>query len=325
MKFPAHWKNYFSLNLLLFLCTGSTLLLSATTAHALHLDTYKINDTTYALIGELGPRTYENHGLNNTVGFVITRNGVVLIDSGASPMGAEEITKRVAAVTGKAIKWVINTGSQDHRWLGNSYFKARGAEIIALKKSVTTQKKFVDDHVSNLQSTLKDRAKGITPQYATKVIDSNHAKLNLGGTQIEIIWFGDSHFPGDAVVWIPEQKIVFTGDMVYVDRMLGILPYSDVISWQQAFHKMAQLKPEWVVPGHGNVYPLSKVQAETGDYLDFLVNGVKKAQEDWLELDDTVNLLSTKESAAPFAHLKNFDSWHRTNINRTFLALESAE
>ncbi|MCW8826860.1 MAG: MBL fold metallo-hydrolase [Gammaproteobacteria bacterium] len=294
-------------------------------AHAINLKTHKIDATAYALVGELGPRTYENHGLNNTVGFVITPQGVVLIDSGASPMGAAEIAKRVAAVTDKPIKWVINTGSQDHRWLGNSYFKKHGAEIIALKKTVVTQQRFADDHISGLQNTLKDRAKGITPEFASRSIDSDHAQLNLGGTPFEIFWFGDTHFPGDAVVWLPKQRIAFTGDMVYLDRMLGILPYSNVISWQQAFHKMEQLEPKWIVPGHGDVAPLSKVQAETGNYLDFLISGVKRAQEDWLEIDDTVNLLSETESAAPFAHLQNFDSWHRTNINRTFLTLESAE
>ncbi|MDH3355073.1 MAG: MBL fold metallo-hydrolase [Chromatiales bacterium] len=303
----------------------SASLLTLKDSQALNLKTHKISNTVYALVGELGPRTYENNGLNNTMGFVITGNGVVLIDSGASPIGAAEISKRVAAVTSQPIKWVINTGSQDHRWLGNSYFRQHGAEIIALKKTVTTEKKFVDDHIRGLRNTLKERADGIVPQYATNELDTNHAKLTLGGVKFEIIWFGNSHFPGDSVVWLPAQKIVFTGDMVYLDRMLGILPYSNVLSWQKSFHKMEQLNPKWVVPGHGNVYPLATAQAETGNYLDFLVNGVRKAQADWLELDDTVNLLSEKKRVAPFVHLKNFDSWHRTNINRTYLTLESVE
>jgi glyoxylase-like metal-dependent hydrolase (beta-lactamase superfamily II) len=318
MKLPIAQRK-----MLLSLSVGWMLLLTNASTDALELKTQQIDKQSYALVGELGPRTYENHGLNNTVGFVVTGDGVVLIDSGASPLGAAEIAKRVALVTDQPIKWVINSGSQDHRWLGNSYFQQRGAEIIALKKTVETQQKFADDHLLGLQNTLKERAEGITVQHATRVLDTIHAKLQLGGSQFEIIWFGDSHFPGDAVIWLPAQKVVFTGDMVYLDRMLGILPHSNVASWQQAFHKMAQLKPEWVVPGHGNVAPLSKAQAETGDYLDLLVSGVKKAQQDWLEIDDTVNLLSEGESATPFQHLQNFDSWHRTNINRTYLQLEA--
>lgn len=320
MKFQVLPRKSFALLFILPAC-----LLMMKNAHALNLKTHRISETAYALIGELGPRTYDNLGLNNTLGFVITQSGVVLIDSGSSPQGGKEISRRVAQVTDKPIKWIINTGSQDHRWLGNDYFQQQGAEIIALKRTVMTQQKYADDHVSGLKNVLKDRGKDIRARHASQIIDSDHAKFKLDETTFEIFYFGDSHFPGDAVVWLPAQKIVFTGDMVYVDRMLGVLPYSNSVSWQQAFQQMTQLKPRWVVPGHGNVYPLSKAQAETGDYLNFLVNGIKKAQEDWLEIDDTVNLLSEKENAAPFSHLRNFDSWHRTNINRTYLLLESAE
>lgn len=320
MKFPAIKINMFKLLLIL-----PAYLFITNSAYALNLDTHKISDNVYALIGETGPRTYDNLGLNNTLGFVITQSGVVLIDSGSSPQGGREITKRVAQVTDKPIKWVLNTGSQDHRWLGNDFFKQQGAEIIALSKTVSTQRERADDQVAGLQKILKERGKDIKPQHASRVFDSNHAKFKLGGVNFEIIYLGDTHFPGDAVVWMPKQQIVFTGDMVYVDRMLGILPYSNVVTWQQAFHKMEKLNPQWVVPGHGKVYPLSKAQAETGNYLDFLVNGVKKAQEDWQEIDDTVNLLSEKKMAAPFSHLQNFEFWHRVNINRTFLQLESAD
>jgi len=320
MKFQALLRKTF---VLLFLLP--IYLLMVKDAHALTLKTHKITDTSYALVGELGPRTYDNLGLNNTLAFVITQSGVALIDSGSSPQAGKEISKRVAQVTDKPIKWVINTGSQDHRWLGNDYFQQQGAEIIALKRTVITQQKYADDHVNGLKNVLKDQGEDIKAHHASRVIDSDHAKFKLDETAFEIIYFGDTHFPGDAVVWLPAQEIVFTGDMVYVDRMLGILPYSNTISWQLAFQKMTQLKPKWVVPGHGNVYPLSRAQAETGDYLGFLVNGIKKAQEDWLEIDDTVNLLSEKERAAPFSHLRNFDPWHRTNINRTYLLLESAE
>ena len=320
MKFQVPPRKTFALLLILPVC-----LLVMKSANALNLKTHKISETAYALVGELGPRSYDNLALNNTMGFVITKSGVVLIDSGSSPQAGKEISMRVAQVTDRPIRWVINTGSQDHRWLGNDYFQQRGAEIIALKKTVLTQQRYADDHVRGLQNVLKDRAEGLQPRHASRVIDGDHAKFKLDGTTFEIFYFGDSHFPGDAVVWLPEQEIVFTGDMVYVDRMLGILPYSNTVTWQRAFKQMAQLKPKWVVPGHGNVYPLSKAQAETGDYLDFLVNGIKKAQEDWLELDETVDLLSEKGHAAPFSHLRNFDSWHRTNINRTYLILEAAK
>ncbi len=290
---------------------------------AFELQTVKVTDDVYALIGETGPRTYENHALNNNVGFIVADNGVILVDSGASPSGAKLIQQRISTVTDKPVKWVINTGSQDHRWLGNSYFKQQGAEIIALSSTVEEQKKHIETHLERLKNTIRERANDVQPLQATRVLEDVNNKLILGGKSIELNFPGDSHFPGDGIVWLPEEQVVFAGDLVYVDRILGIQSYSPVVSWSQAFNKMVQLQPQHIIPGHGSVSDLNKVQQQTGDYLVFLISGVSKALEDWLELDDTVDLLA--ESAGQFKQLQNFDSWHKLNINRTYLQLEAVQ
>ena len=94
-------------NLVLLIAT----LLFITNVSAETLRIEKINQSSYALIGEIGGRTYENQALNANYGAIVTNDGVVLIDSGASEKGAEFINKEVQKVTGKKIRWVINTGS----------------------------------------------------------------------------------------------------------------------------------------------------------------------------------------------------------------------
>ncbi len=93
----------------------------------------KVVDNVYALIGPLGQRSADNDGLNANFGFVVTPTGVILIDSGASRLGAEKIAAAIGKVTKQPVRWVVNTGSQDHRWLGNDYFASKGAEVIALR------------------------------------------------------------------------------------------------------------------------------------------------------------------------------------------------
>ncbi|MBT7308149.1 MAG: MBL fold metallo-hydrolase, partial [Gammaproteobacteria bacterium] len=66
-----------------------------------------VTDQVYAIVGEIGPRRAENHGLNNTLGFVVTRSGVVLIGSGATPAGAQLIEEAVAQVTEQPIQLVV--------------------------------------------------------------------------------------------------------------------------------------------------------------------------------------------------------------------------
>ncbi|MHB9086177.1 MAG: MBL fold metallo-hydrolase, partial [Thiobacillus sp.] len=64
---------------------------------------------------------------------------MILIDSGVSLLGAKKIEAAIARVTKQPVRWVVNTGSQDHRWLGNDYFSRKGAEVIALARTAATQ------------------------------------------------------------------------------------------------------------------------------------------------------------------------------------------
>ncbi|MES9855172.1 MAG: MBL fold metallo-hydrolase [Sedimenticola sp.] len=296
------------------------LLPAVVAAAPFELRVQQVTDDVYALVGDTGPRTYDNHALNNTLGFVITPEGVVLVDSGATPGGAQLIEQAIAGVTPLPVRWVINTGMQDHKWMGNSYFAAKGAEIFALRRTVDGQEALVDSHIARLNRVLKERAASVTPVYASRIVDGDRRAIKLGGKQFELIWLGDSHFPGDAVVWMPEQRLVFTGDLVYVDRMLGIQQVTSVKAWQGSFNALKALEPLHVVPGHGAACDLAKAQRETGDYLDWLVAEVGTAIEEWQELSETVDNLS---DAPRFKHLENYGSWHRININRTYLQLEA--
>jgi glyoxylase-like metal-dependent hydrolase (beta-lactamase superfamily II) len=278
-----------------------------------------VGEGVYAIIGPTDGRTYENHALNNNLGFVVTAEGVVLIDSGASAQGAQLIEAAVRAVTDQPVRWVINTGSQDHRWLGNDYFRRQGAQLIALTRTVATQRQFADPHLASLKPVLQERLDGTLPAYAEPASDGERLELTLGGVPLVLLFPGNGHFPGDAIVWLPVQRVLFSGDLIYVDRMLGVHPWTDVQSWREAFRQAGALQPTVVVPGHGAVCDLDKARRETGDYLDWLVGQVSAALASWEELDTVVERLS---DAPQFAHLQHFDSWHRTNVNRTYLQLE---
>jgi glyoxylase-like metal-dependent hydrolase (beta-lactamase superfamily II) len=105
--------------------------LPALSSSALEVRFQPVADDVYAYIGDTGPRTIENEALNANIGLVVTPAGAVLIDSGATFQSARKIDEAVRKVTQQPVRWVINTGGQDHRWLGNGYFQAQGAEIIA--------------------------------------------------------------------------------------------------------------------------------------------------------------------------------------------------
>lgn len=280
----------------------------------------KLDKNTYALIGSIGARTYENYGLNANYGVIDTPDGAILIDSGASPQGAALLEKEVKSLTGKNVRWVINTGSQDHRWLGNDYFAKRGAEIIALKRTVTTQTSLGMEQITSIKTILKERADGVAPFTSPKDLETDFAKFNLGGINLEIRYLNHAHFDGDAIVYLPSSGILFSGDHIYTDRLLGILPQSDATKWLDAFNQIQAIKPKMIVPGHGSVTNLKIAKAQTGDYLAFIVTGIKKYAEDMAGVENAVKGLS---NAPQFEKLANFNELHKANISRAYLRLES--
>ncbi len=279
----------------------------------------QVAENVYAIVGPLGQRSADNDGLNANFGFIVNGSGVILIDSGASASGAEKLAKAIKTVTDKPVRWVINTGSQDHRWLGNAYFAAQGAEIIALARTAATQSQYAEQHMAGLKNFLGERLAGTTPMPAPKPIQRESVALELGGETL-VLNYTDAHFPGDAWVWLPKRGIVFTGDLVYVDRLLGVLPWSSVKNGQKAFHGLAALNPKVVVPGHGRVCDLAKAKADTGDYYDFLAEKIGAAAKDMEPMDATLN----KYADLPqFKHLENYEGLHRANMNRAFTEYEA--
>ena len=279
----------------------------------------KVADNVYAIVGPLGQRSVDNDGLNANFGFVVTPKGVILIDSGASLLGAKKIEAAIARVTKQPVRWVINTGSQDHRWLGNDYFSGRGAEVIALARTAATQAEYGAQHMQGLERFLGERMQGTQPLPAPKTLAGETATLELGGETLELA-YTDAHFPGDARVWLPKQRVVFSGDLIYVDRLLGVLPWSSVQNGQQAFNALAALKPARIVPGHGRVCDLAQAQRETGDYYDFLAGKVGAAAREMEPMDATLDRYA---DLPEFRHLENYADLHRANMNRAFVEFEA--
>lgn len=307
-------KNRVFLLLVVGLC-----FLSINKAYAMDFSFKKISESVYAYIGPTTNRTPENLGLNNNIGLVLTAEGAVLIDSGAGIPSAQALEKSIKKVTDLPIVAVINTGSQDHRWLGNGYFIDKGAKVFALEKTVATQKEQAAGLVIKMTkvSPIFASTKAMT---ATDVLEGDNAVLDIGGVKFHVKHFGNAHFPGDAVVWLPKEQVLFSGDLIYIDRMLGVHPFSNVATWQKAFHKAkAELKAKVIVPGHGQLTDWQTATKDTGNYLDKLVNVMSVAAEDMLGVDQAV---ADNKDWPEFKHLRHYDSWHKTILSRTYLQFE---
>ena len=278
-----------------------------------------VADKVYAIVGPLGQRSQANAGLNANYGFVVTDQGVILIDSGASAHSAAMLEKAIKAVTPQPVRWVLNTGSQDHRWLGNDYFARKGAQVHSLAATVKTQQASAEQQITGMRRFVSDQMTGTQPRFADVVHRSNDVAINLGG--IEIQWMDtNAHYPGDTMIYLPKSSVVFTGDLVYVDRLLGVLPQSNIRKADQAFERLRKINPSHVVPGHGRVTNMAQAQKETGDYYRYLIANIGSAARNMDPMSETLDKFSSPEK---FKNLQNFEELHRGNMNRVFVDFEA--
>lgn len=281
------------------------------------LKTHQIAENVYALVGPLTNRDTGNLGNNANFGVVVTDEGVVLIDSGGTYQGAQMIDAAIREITEKPVTLVINSGGQDHRWLGNGYFKAQGARIIAHEKAVADQRARSRDQLIALARLVgPEGTKGTEPVYADETFSEDRT-LIVGKTRLEIRHAGHAHTPGDSFVWLPDQKIVFSGDIIYMDRMMSIGPQSAHRSWITAFEAVAALEPAVVVAGHGDPADLAKAKAESYDYLTFVRRAVVEFIEQGKGLEEIRDI-----DQSQFSYLANYEILSGRNAQRVYEELE---
>lgn len=282
-----------------------------------HLKLQEVTKDVYAIVGELGNRTPENHGNNATFGFVVTSEGVVLIDSGGTRRGAEAIAAVIRTVTDKPVVRVINTGGQDHRWLGNDYFKQKGAEIFASEATVKDQKARVNDQFFVLGNLVGEKAVKSTKAVYADTTFENAVAIKVGDTVFEIHHAGQAHTPGDSFVWLPQKSVMFSGDIVYVERMLGVMDHSNSKSWIGAYEAMVAFKPKHIVPGHGHPTDLQGANKDTYDYLTFL----RQAVADFMEEGGDITDISSIDQSR-FSYLQNADTLAGRNAQQVYMEME---
>ena len=276
----------------------------------------KVAEGTYALIGPFGQRSPENLGNNATFGLVVTSEGAILIDAGGSYKGAEALDAAIRTVTDQPVRFVINTGGQDHRWFGNDYWMQKGAVIIAIGATVIDQSERASMQETMMSTLLGAAYRGTRPTYTTPAF-TKETTLNLGGRSLLIRNPAPAHTPGDSFVWVPDVQTVFTGDIVFVGRMLGVLDVSSSSGWLEAFDAIAALKPAHVVPGHGPATDLATATRDTRDYLQNLRDAMRAHIDNG---GDIYGVGQIDQSA--FSYLQDFDMLAGRNAQEVFSQME---
>jgi glyoxylase-like metal-dependent hydrolase (beta-lactamase superfamily II) len=201
----------------------------------------KLSDNAYAYTAEGDPNT----------GIIIGDDAVLVADTQATPVMAQDVIRRIREVTDKPIKYVLLTHYHAVRVLGASGYKPE--HIIA---SQDTYDLIIERGEADMKSEIErfprlfqavESIPGLTwPTIAFK----GEMTLWLGKLEVKIMQLGRGHTKGDTVAWLPQQKILFSGDLVE----FGATPYAGDAyfqDWPHTLDAIAALNPEKLVPGRG--------------------------------------------------------------------------
>ncbi|WP_255532572.1 MBL fold metallo-hydrolase [Polynucleobacter sp. UK-Kesae-W10] len=212
-----------------------------------------------------------NQNFISNAGFVVTPGGVVVVDALGSPILAQKLIAEIKKVTNqKVVAVIVSHYHADHVY-GLQEFKKIGATIYAQGEgrnylsSETAKQRLIASRID-----FSPWVNANTKLISADVWIDQKTKLTIGGIDFYITRVGPAHAPEDLMVYVPSEKVLFAGDLVFRGR-IPFVGNADSKGWLHALDEIEQLKPNIVIPGHGaySVNPAEDI-AFTRSYLKYL-------------------------------------------------------
>lgn len=271
----------------------------------------------WSAIGATAPPGYENAGHNNNLSFIVTGDGVVVVNAGANARLAAALHDEIKAITDQPVKLVINENGQGHAMLGNNYWIEQGVEVLA---HVDAAEIFEEENgalFANMKRYAQENWEGTDPMGPTRTFEDKEV-IEMGRFTIEVLHLGPAHSPGDTQVWIPAEGLMIAGDMAFHNRIPPI--FADtctscwIETWETAF---APLNATYVIPGHGYPTNMAQVQDHTIGYLKHLRQKVGEHLENVGTLEDAYYV-----DQSAYAHHDTFEELATKNAGQVFSEME---
>jgi glyoxylase-like metal-dependent hydrolase (beta-lactamase superfamily II) len=270
----------------------------------------------YAVLGDTGRGS---EGRPNA-GFIVTEDGVVVIDALASPRDGQQLVATIHAVTRQPIKWLVLTHHHPDHHFGAIVFRKLGAQVIAHPDRSSLASAGGED------ALLADwvRVVGLDAMRGFEFADvpdrpvTTADTLRLGGRTVVISHPGAAHSAGDLTVWLPRERVLFAGDLLVED---GVSMVVDGSSSQllRALEGIDSLNARTLVPGHGAIPLHSKeLVARTRGYILGLRRDMKTAIEQGRPMGRALASLPPADQTRPVS----LNSRRRRNAVRVYLEEE---
>ena len=262
----------------------------------------KLADGVYGFIGK--------EGATNS-GFIVTDEGVVVIDTQGPKDLSILLKQKIQEVTEKPIIYVVNTHYHGDHTFGNQYFK-EAREIISHEN---TKKNLIEkdsQHREQFRKFFGENAlEGFELTLPTKTFKDT-LTLRAGGKIMELAYLGSGHTDGDIIVYLPIERIMFGGDLFYKDR-LSWLGDSYASEWIETLDKLKHFDAVIHVPGHGDIGNIDMLQ-NFQQYLIDLQLEVKK----YIEMGKTLDEMKKEINLPKYKNWLKYKEWLPANVEKVY-------
>ena len=269
--------------------------------------------------GQAGAVSTANEGFNSNAGFVVTGDGVVVFDALGTPALGKRLADFIAQMTQHPVRRIVVSHDHSDHFYGLQALQRDGIDIWAHEA--------VRDYLASEApaARLAERRQSLAPWVNARsriVVPTRYlgedTSFALGGLHFRVMHAGPAHTPGDLMMLVEEDRVLFVGDLASTGR-IPFVADADVSAWIGALDRVIALKPGVVVGGHGP-YSTDAVAdlAQTRDYLVFLRTQISSAFEQGLDFDEAYRPIDWSR----FAALPAFEAANRRNAYQAYLNVE---
>jgi glyoxylase-like metal-dependent hydrolase (beta-lactamase superfamily II) len=225
--------------------------------------------------------------------FLVTDEGVLLIDTLTHPRLAQSLLERIRKITDKPVKWVINSHFHGDHNFGNSVFKAAGATFVAQEETARIMQKVHPKEMARRVAGFK--SKGLDPDEVKLVLPDvtfdNDMTIRIGGREVRLMYLGPGQQAGDTFVLFPHARTLFTPGSFARRSMPNMAFTTSVDNWIKLLDKVAAMDVDKILPAHGDVANRADVKELAAMLADEYAT-VKQAADKGVSVDEAIKTLT---------------------------------
>ena len=277
----------------------------------------KISSNIYCHIGKFDPPSKENKANVSNICYIDIGDSLVVIEPGPTYKFAKEFVELIENKTNKKVSAVIASNYHDDRIYGASYYRSKGIDFIA-HKNIISDIKANPNKFKRLPKLLdKDIFKNTKLVYPNILVDDGYtikgSKLDIKILKLSKI----SDSPSDIVIYVPNEKFVFVGNIIFTNRMIRYHHDSNLNGWLEALKKLSKMDLIYIVPGHGNNF-------SNTNYKD-MVNYLNKLKQVKSYYENDVDILDINIDFSDFKNREHFKDLVNRNVSEYYNQLEWIE